>query len=460
LRSSNTCLDRRKVARGHALRLPFHLIGAGLIAVFVTQTAQAIDPNRTMSQYVRRQWGIENGLPRGPVYAIEQTADGYLWIGTEAGLVRFDGFSFSLIPSSAPELPSIAHVLGLATDDAGDLWARLRRPTLLRSRHGVFEDARRDPNLSNSSVTAMSRGRDGALLLWGPSGATVLRGGKFQTLREPAGFTRSTVLSIAQTENGDIWVGTRDAGLFRMSGGQAIPITSGLPDLKVNSLAPAKNNQLWVATDGGLARWEGTRLTRDGIPKALDGVQSLAMTLDRDSNLWIGTNSLGLARLNNRGVAFLEDPHYVKNAVTAVFEDREGDMWIGSANNLERLRDSAFVTYSLPEGLPTGGSHPIYVDSENRMWFPPVDGGLWWLKDGQSGRVTLDGLDRDVVYSIAGRQSELWLGRRSGGLTQLRQDKSSFIAKTYTHANGLAQDSVYSVYQDHAGNVWAGTLSG
>jgi signal transduction histidine kinase/ligand-binding sensor domain-containing protein len=413
-----------------------------------------------MSQYVRRQWGIESGFPRGPVYAINQTADGYLWIGTEAGLVRFDGLNFSLIQSPVPELPKMNHVLGLETDDQGGLWARLPRPMLLHYRQGEFEDARRDPRLSGSVVTAISRGRDGALLLWGETGCIVLRGGKAQVAPAPPGFTRSAVLSVAQTDNGDIWVGTRDAGLFRMHGGQTTQVTNGLPDLKVNSLAPAKNNQLWVATDGGLALWDGAKLTRNGIPRALDGVQSLAITLDRDSNLWIGANSLGLARLNDAGLALLDDPHHVKNAVTAVFEDREGDLWIGSANSLERLHDSAFVTYSVPEGLPNDGSNPVYVDSENRMWFPPVDGGLWWLKDGQRGRVTLDGLDKDVVYSIAGRKGELWLGRRSGGLTQLRQDKSSFTAKTYTHANGLAQDSVYSVYQDHDGNVWAGTLSG
>jgi signal transduction histidine kinase/ligand-binding sensor domain-containing protein len=457
LRSSNTCLDR--VARGHALRLPFHLLITGLIAASCTRTARAIDPNRTMSQYVRRQWGIESGFPRGPVYAINQSADGYLWIGTEAGLVRFDGLKFSLIQSPVPELPRMDHVLGLETDDQGGLWARPPRPMLLHYRHGIFEDARRDPRLSGSVVTAISRSRDGALLFWGEAGCIVLRGGKAQFTPAPPGFTRSTVLSIAQTDNGDIWLGTRDAGLFRVRGGLTTPITNGLPDLKVNSLAPAKNNQLWVATDGGLARWDGAKLTRGGIPRALDGVQALAITLDRDSNLWVGTNSLGLARLNDRGLALLEDPHQVNNAVTAVFEDREGDLWIGSANNLERLRDSAFVTYSLPEGLPNDGSNSVYVDSENRMWFPPVDGGLRWLKDGHTGHVTLDGLDRDIVYSIAGRQGELWVGRQGGGLTQLRRDKSSFIAKTYTHANGLAQDSVYSVYVDHDGNVWAGTLS-
>src|SRR5580658_1639466 len=235
------------------------ICAAALLAAGSSHIAHAIDPNRTISQYVRQQWGVESGFPRGAVYAIDQTADGYLWIGTEAGLVRFDGLNFRPIPSSAPELPSLTHVLGLATDDQGDLWARLRRPALLRYRDGTFENARKNPSLASSSVTAMSRGPDGALLFWGAAGAVVLRGGKFQTLPEPAGFTRSTVLSIAQTEDGDIWIGTRAAGLFRMRGGHTIRIANGLPDLKVNSLAPAKNNRLWVATDGGIALWDGTK---------------------------------------------------------------------------------------------------------------------------------------------------------------------------------------------------------
>lgn len=437
------------------------MCGAGLLAVWSTQIAQAIDPNRTMSQYVRQEWGIENGFPRGPVYAIDQTADGYLWIGAEAGLVRFDGLNFSLFQSQAPEFPKISHVLGLATDDKGDLWARLRRPLLLHYRDGILQDPRRAAPLMDSTVTAISRCRDGSLLFWSEAGPIVFRGGEFHTAPAPPKFTRSAVLAVAQTDNGDIWVGTRDAGLFRVRGEQAEAITQGLPDLKVNSLAAAKNNQLWVATDGGIARWDGTKLTKDGIPRELDGVQALAIALDRDSNLWIGTNSLGLMRLNGHGVAYLEDPRHVESgAVTAIFEDREGDLWIGSASHLERLRDSAFVTYSLPEGLPTDGSKPVYVDSENRMWFPPVDGGLWWLKDGKHGRVTLDGLDKDVVYSIAGPDGELWLGRRDGGLTHLQSHNGSFTAKTYTHSDGLAQDSVYSVYQDREGAVWAGTLSG
>jgi signal transduction histidine kinase len=96
------------------------------------------------------------------------------------------------------------------------------------------------------------------------------------------------------------------------------------------------------------------------------------------------------------------------------------------------------------------------------MWFPPVKGGLWWVKNGQSGRIAQAGLEKDVVYSIAGRAGELWLGRERGGLTRLHSEEGSgsFSADTYTTANGLSQNSVYSVYEARDGTVWAGTLSG
>jgi ligand-binding sensor domain-containing protein/signal transduction histidine kinase len=417
-----------------------------------------------MSQYVREKWGIERGFPRGPVYSIAQTADGYLWIGTEKGLVRFDGLSFRLIQSTLPGLPLLSHVLGLVTDNDGSLWARLRRPTLVHYHNSVFQDSMEALGNIRFTVAGMTRARDGALLLWvldEEPRAVALRGGKFEVLASPAGFSRSPVLAIAQTFDGDIWVGTQDAGLFRISGGRVSAITKGLPDLKVNALVPAGNNKLWIGTDSGIVRWDGTKLSNAGVPRSLDGIQVLAMTIDRDSNLWVGTNSRGLLRLNTQGVAFLDEPNQGANdAVTAVFQDREGNLWTGSASGLERLRDSAFVTYSHPEGLPSDGSTPVFVDSDNRSWFAPVNGGLWWMKNGRHGRVTNDGLDRDVVYSITGREGELWVGRQHGGLTRLRYEQGSIRANTYTQPDGLAQDSVYSVYQTRDGTVWAGTLSG
>ena len=428
-------------------------------AVMLLNTAYAIDPNRAMSQYVHDRWGAEQGFPRGPVYSITQAADGYLWIGTEAGLVRFDGWNFRLVKDDSGAY-TIASVLGLEADKDGSLWLRMQDLTVLRYRNGVFENPLSKPE-PYSNISAMSRANQGELLVAKmEEGAFSFRGGEFQMLAAATDLPRSPVTALAQTPDGDIWMGTRDAGVFRLNGGKTTSIRKGLPDLKVNCLLADGDRDLWIGTDNGIVRWNGNQLTAAGVPASLNHFQALSMVRDRDANIWVGTDSRGLLRFSSQGVASLDESNGVsREAVTALFEDREGNLWIGSASGLERLRDSTFVTYSSPEGLPTDGSNPVFVDSANRIWFPPVDGALWWVKDGQHGHISTAGLDRDLVYSIAGGNGDLWLGRQRGGLTQLRSERGSFTAKTYTRTDGLAQDSVYSVYVARDGTVWAGTLS-
>jgi ligand-binding sensor domain-containing protein len=151
-------------------------------------------------------------------------------------------------------------------------------------------------------------------------------------------------------------------------------------------------------------------------------------------------------------------------AVTALFEDREGNVWIGSANGIERLRDSVFATYSVPEGLSENNG-PVYVDPQNRTWFAPENGGLYSLSDGKIASVSAAGLDEaglehDIVYSIAGNSGGLWIGRQRGGLTHLISNGESLTAKSYTTADGLAQNTVLAVSISRDGTVWAGTLNG
>ena len=437
------------------------------LALLAAGTAHAIDPNRAVSQYVLDRWGIEQGFPRGPVYAIAQTPDGYLWIGTEAGLVRFDGWNFRLIQDDSGAF-TITSVLGLTTDNDGCLWVLLQDLSVLRYRNRKFESpSNPEPN---TNFSAMSRGSHGQILLARmETGAFSYHDRAFEMVASAASLPRSPVISLTQTPNGDVWMGTRDAGIFRVSGAKASPLRDGLPDLKIDCMLPDGDRDVWIGTDNGIVRWNGSGLTTEGIPASLRHLQALAMVKDRDGNIWVGTDSHGLLRFNSRGVASLDESAVPSSlAITAVFEDREGNLWIGSAGGLVRLRDSAFVSWSLPEGLPSDGSNPVYVDGEGRMWFPPVTGGLWWAKDSSHGRVGLAGLDRDIVYSLAGHNDELWLGRQHGGLTRLRPsasgtssgDRPAFTAATWTQADGLAQNSVYSVYESRDGTVWAGTLSG
>lgn len=430
---------------------------AGLAAAYFAGTAQALDPNREMAQYIRDQWGAEQGFPGGNVNAIAETDDGYLWIGSELGLVRFDGLNFRLFNHSNTTALPAGPVLGFATDADGNLWIRPQSSGLVRYHAGIFHDVSADLPRSETGVTAMCRGRNGEVLLARPSGNLKYSGGKLV----PLGLTvESLVISMAQTADGRIWMGTRDAGLFSPSEGGVSSIAEGLPDQKVNALLVVGDRELWIGTDNGLVRWNGIELTQAGLSPSLETAQILAITRDHESNIWVGT-ARGLMRVNTKGVSSLEKRgRQTAGAVTAVFEDREGDLWVGSAGGIERFRDSVFLSYSTPGGLRSGNNGPLYADTDNRTWFAPSDGGLFWIKGDQIKQVTSAGLGKDVVYSIAGRPGELWIGRQRGGLTHLITKGGSFTAKTYTQADGLAQNSVYAVHRNRDGTVWVGTLNG
>jgi ligand-binding sensor domain-containing protein/signal transduction histidine kinase len=433
------------------------LAWAGL-AVLFADDSWAIDPNRAMSQYVRDHWGTEQGFPRGSVYAIAQTADGYLWIGSEVGLIRFDGTNFRVMRDPSGSV-IFTIVLGLVADKDGSLWVRLRDMTLIRYRDGRFENpfGGVEPPLNTS---AMALANNGELMVIQTRAVNRLLAGVRILAADPE-MPRSPIISVAQTGDGKVWMGTRGAGLFRTDSGKASAIIEGLPDPKINCLLPDGARELWVGTDKGVAHWNGTAFVEAGIPQVNKTFQALSIVKDRDANIWIGTARRGVLRLNARGMSsFAETDRQPPPAVTALFEDREGSLWVGSSDGIERIRDSTFVTYSAPEGLPTDGSNPVFVDADNRMWFRPVSGGLWWMKDGQHGRVSAAGLDDDVVYSIAGEKNELWLARQRGGLTRLSEENGAWHATSYNASDGLAQNSVYSVYCARDGSIWAGTLSG
>lgn len=434
---------------------------AGLVAVCFACTAQALDPNKAPSEYIRDRWDARQGFPGGPVYAIAQTPDGYLWLGTEKGLARFDGLNFRLFnqanSAEAPDGP----VVDLMADAERNLWIRPQSRNLLRYREGKFQDVTTELDSARSGVTAMCRGTKGeALFAVRAVGIFIYSGGRFSKLISTAGLPNMLVISMAQTGDGKVWMGTRDAGLFVISEGQMSAVTKGLPDRKINSLLAAGDRELWIGTDNGVVRWDGDGMTKAGAPDSLDHIQALSMTRDRESNTWFGT-SKGLLLLTADGISSPEEAgDGPPVAFNAILEDREGNLWVGSTRGIERLRDSAFMTYSASGGQPAAGGGTVYVDAEGRTWFAPSAGGLYWQKGGQIVPVKNDGLDRDVVYSLTGGKGELWIGRRRGGLTHLRYRDGSFTAKTYTQAEGLAQNSIYTVYQSRDGAVWAGSLRG
>ena len=254
----------------------------GVAVVCFAYPAHALDPNRLISQYMREYWGSEKGFTGGSVTAIAQTKDGYLWIGTEKGLIRFDGLNFRLFPQAIPSSLPIGPVQGLLADSEGNLWILLQTTRILRYHDGTFEPGREEAEFG---ITSVLKRRDGGVLLSSLAlGTLTYRGGKFQSLTDQTEPTKSStaatpktddnlssrlswatgvathrfaapysaVISMAETTDGKVWLGTRDKGLFYLDGGRISAAVKGLPERKINCLLALDKGELWI----GNRQWD------------------------------------------------------------------------------------------------------------------------------------------------------------------------------------------------------------
>src|SRR5215469_4696198 len=178
----------------------------GLALICLGEAAFSLDPSRRVSQYVHDQWGEAKGFVGGAIYAIGQSADGYLWVGTERGLVRFDGSSFTLIQRPITDQPSIGPVRGLIPDTDGNLWIVSEGTRILLYHDGEFEDVYTRFDLQGLKITASARDYQYRVLFSGAGDRTLRYDHKqFETLvntQENPG----TVISLAATRDQSVWL--------------------------------------------------------------------------------------------------------------------------------------------------------------------------------------------------------------------------------------------------------------
>jgi len=421
-------------------------------------------PYKVMVSEKHDTWSSSNGFPGGHVYSITQTGDGFLWIGTVNGLVRFDGLNFTAIRMHTSEVLANPSIIGLATDAKGDLWTTngLQIFRQAGTQWTVGLPARGPQPYQNSLVASAP----GGVLLCAAGFEGILSYDSNGTHRLIGpGEMPGAATALAQASDGTLWVGTH-IGLFNVElirGAQLARRIEGLSDTKVNCLLLLGPHRLLIGTDKGLWLWDTGTVTQAGINAQLKTAQVLAIAQDLDDSVWIGTQS-GLFKADrNQITSNLSFQSAAKlsagSVVTALYADREGDMWVGGLDGIERYRASAFATYSVSRGSTSINGGPIYVDDQGRTWFGPSTGGLMWFNQNGTTEVGTAGLKADGVYSIAGGGGgDIWVGRKRGGLTLLRTHAGSMQARTYTTGNGLAENAVYSVYRSPDGTVWAGTL--
>ena len=407
-------------------------------------------------------WKTAEGLPQNTVPAILQSKDGYLWAGTELGLVRFDGFHFTVFDkTNTPELKSNV-VVALLEDRRGDLWIGTLGGGLTRYSRGKFRTYTTQDGLSSDSVQALLE--DAAGDLWigtDGSGLNRLHDGHFTVYTTASGLADNEVFALAQLPDGALWIGTHD-GLSRFSDGEfrSFRVREGLPSNYVRSLLTSPDGVLWIGTyGGGLCRLAGgsfrTFSTHDGLSS--NSVTSLRNGADKD--VWIGTFGGGITRLSGAELSsYTVRDGLPSNDIWSIFLDRERNLWVGTAGGgITRLSQRPFTTFDKQSGLSNDVTLPVFEDHAGDMWIGTNGGGLNRLHNGQiTTFTTREGLANDLVFSICeDAEGALWIGTRKG-LNRFKNGK--FV--TYTTRDGLPSDIVIASLAGRDGSVWLGTRAG
>lgn len=400
-----------------------HKIRDGILWVlFAVGPLAALDPNKHLSQYTHTAWRIQDGDFAGAPNAITQTADGYLWIGTLAGLVRFDGVRFA--PWSPPDknaLPSsdIYSLLG-ATD--GSLW--------IGSGHGLSrwkDGALTNFKESAGRVNAILEDKSGAIWMARtridpPVGPICkVTGDALRCYGIADGLSCTYGNALANDDNRNLWVGSSDAicrwtpDSFHTYLQKELKPTEGLSGV---GAVVTKGRSIWA----GMARSGKTFGLQEFVDGAwrtykvpgLDGasVAVNSLIIDRSNALWIGTINQGIYRVfEGRAEHFRSADGLSSDVVSNIYEDVEGNIWIATSKGIDRFHDVAVVSFSATEGLTT-----------------------------------------DSVSSVlAARDGTVWIGNE-GALDLIRQNVLSRI----TSRDGLPGRDVTSLFEDHAGRLWVG----
>ena len=468
----------------------------------------ALDPNKQITQYIFDTWGIEQGLPQNSISTIIQTNNGYLWLGTEEGLVRFDGIHFSVYDKRNNAQILSNWIRALYEDRNGNLWFGIHDGGLsCLTKEGKFITYTTVDGLSNNTVFSICEDKDGALWIGTNNGLNRLLNGKFTKYSTQNGLADACINIVYADPGGEyLWIGTKK-GLNRLENNIFFVYTmkDGLTDNFIRTLLPDAPGKLWIGTNEGLNYLENGKFTVYTTKHGLSNDRISAIYKDSDGNLWIGTDGVGLNRLcNGKFTFFSKELGFVNglssDIIKSIFEDREGSLWIGTdSGGLNRLKDGKFTPYTTKENLSNNLVRVIYEDSQENLWIGTQGGGLNCMKNGKfTTYTTKNGLSNNFVYCIYGdhkgniwvgteggnldlfrngkfskfepeklahykprviyedRQENLWIGTHGGGLYWFNNGK--FLA--YTIQEGLSDNTVNAINEDEEGNLWIGTENG
>lgn len=441
----------------------FALLCAAFHFTDATSLLLALDPGKKLNHFVIDNWQVSENLPDNRVNKLIQTSDGYIWLATANGLVRFDGIKFTVFNKQNYDALASNYIYDVREDNEGTLWIATQ-DGLTTYKDGKLTSIFRNNDSNDFSLWTTYQDSKGTLWLGtNGSGLKSVENGKITTYSTKEGLAGTFVRSICEDGKGALWVGTRK-GLNRLKDGIITPYRKeeGLPHNFIKMVFRDSKDNLWIGTyGGGLCRFENEKFivynTGHGLPN------NSIRTIYEDSKgvLWIGSRQ-GLTRWKD-GVfsSTLLDDSSRYTLISATIEDDEKNLWVGThAKGVFRIRDGSVKSYGAKDGLSDYVTLCLYEDREGTLWVGMRE-GLFRRKDGEFTRFTTR--DETFEYGINSicedGDGNIWIGTESIGLKQLIKGEKTgdYRVLSYTRADGLASDTVRCVYKDADGKILAGS---
>ncbi len=456
------------------------------------------DPYKKISQYIFDNWSNNEGLPSNSLMGITQSPEGYIWLTSYNGIIRFDGNDFFIFNTTNTPLLRNNVVLAVCADKTGTLWFGTQGSGLLTYRNKHFSSYQIDTTQNIFIVTLLV---DKDNNIWAGTqdhGIYFFNHKTFKHYDIDGQAKTNSVSSLVQTDDGAVWASVEQKGLYKLEKDKFVNVTGQYApnSSSVTTLYADSKKRLWICTDKNISYFDGRELVDvDNIPNVI------SLKEDNAGNIW-GCSLVGIFRINfftKKTDNYLKENGSTINSSFHLQFDKEGSLWITSyRGGLYRIKDSKFYNYTEKEGLRGKiinaickydkstiiiGSEEGYLDmihneditpfvalkslekkrirsivkdNDDNVWVGTYNGLLQIDKNKKEHWFTKKkGLyDEQIRVLFVDSKGFLWVGTRSSGIMKLKDGK---VIDVFTIANGLNSNLILCLTEDKEGNIWAGT---